>query len=243
MANVFPHKVFISYARKDKSKVDLIRNGIVSAGFEIWMDVDKIQPGHSISDAIVKGLRSSDFYLLVISERSNASNWVRREIATAIELADAKKLTPIPMLLDDVDVPLEFKGLLYIDARKSLQAGIDKLVQYLRAQEETVEGIDNRMIVRKSDDPRVRAQRECQNRLRSLVLGELRYYMTERLSISDIQTLWFDLFGRKMEDETSITRVSLCTIELLDRARRENYLPDLVDLICRNYPRFSTLID
>ncbi|MFL9503486.1 toll/interleukin-1 receptor domain-containing protein [Rhodopseudomonas palustris] len=242
MADIAHHKVFISYSWKDKSSAELIRNGILNIGFDTWMDVDEIEPGHSISDAIVKGLKSSDFYLVIISEQSNASSWVRREIATAIELADAKKLTPIPMLLDDAEVPIEFKGLLYIDARKSLQAGIEKLLQYLRAQEETVEQIDRRMIVRKSDDPRIRAQRECQNRLRSLVLGDLRYYMSEKLTISDIQTLWFDLFGRKMEDETAITRVSLCTIELLDRARRENYFPDLLDLICRNYPRFSTLI-
>jgi hypothetical protein len=55
---------------------------------------------------------------------------VRREIAAAIQLADNKKLTPLPMLLDDVDAPLEFKGLLYIDARSSLQAGIDDLTEY-----------------------------------------------------------------------------------------------------------------
>jgi hypothetical protein len=180
---------------------------------------------------------------VLVSENSNASNWVRREIALAIELADKKKLTPIPMLLDDVDVPLEFKGLLYIDARKSLQAGISDLVKYLRAQDTTIGDLDKRMVVRKSEDPKTLAHRACQEKLRNLTSGDLRFYMTDKLTISDIRTLWFDLFNRKMEDETAVVSISLCTIELLDRARRENCIATLIDLICRNHPKFAGLID
>jgi hypothetical protein len=118
-----------------------------------------------------------------------------------------------------------------------------QLTQYLRAQESTVEEVDKRMIVRKSDDPKIRAQRECQDKLRALIVGDLRYHMADKLSITHIQTLWFDLFARKMEDEIMVTRVLLCPIELLDRARRESYFPTFIDLSCRNNLRFSTSID
>ncbi|KAA0074726.1 hypothetical protein [Tardiphaga sp. P9-11] len=75
------------------------------------------------------------------------------------------------------------------------------------------------------------------------IVGDLRYHMADKLSIAHIQTLWFDLFARKMEDEIMVTRVLLCPIELLDRARRESYFPTFIDLSCRNNLRFSTSID
>jgi TIR domain len=238
-----PHRtVLLSYSWKDRVRAAQVRDAIIDAGLDTWMDIDQVQPGQSISGSIVEGLRASDFYLVLVSENSNASNWVRREIALAVELADKKKLTPIPLLLDDVDVPLEFKGLLYVDARKSLQAGISDLIKYLRVQDTTIGDLDKRMVVRKSEDVETLAHRYCQEKLRTLTSGDLRFHMTDKLTIYDIRTLWFDLFNRKMEDETPIISISLCTIELLDRARRESCIPTLIDLICRNHPKFAGLI-
>jgi TIR domain len=44
-----PHrKVFLSYAWKDRVRADQVRNAIIDAGLDTWMDIDQVQPGQSI---------------------------------------------------------------------------------------------------------------------------------------------------------------------------------------------------
>src|ERR1700722_12096003 len=98
--------VFISYSWADKSVADQVR-GSIPEQFEVWIDQERIRTGDSISKAIQDGLTGSDYYVLLISEQSNRSPWVQREIASAFELANKKKLSVIPLLLKTVDVPFE----------------------------------------------------------------------------------------------------------------------------------------
>ena len=111
--------VFISYSWNDKSVAERVRESIPKL-FDVWIDKERIRPGDSISKAIQDGLSGSDYYVLLISEQSNYSRWVQKEISTAFELANKKKLSVIPILLNNVEVPFEFKGLLYIDFRQSV---------------------------------------------------------------------------------------------------------------------------
>jgi len=90
--------VFISYSWKDKSVAQRVRESIPEP-FEVWIDKEQIHPGDSISKAIQDGMSCSDYYVLIISENSISSNWVQREIATAFDLANKKKLSVIPVLL------------------------------------------------------------------------------------------------------------------------------------------------
>jgi hypothetical protein len=99
-----PRKVvFISYSWKDKSVADRVRESIPDQ-FEVWIDREQIGPGESVSKAILDGLNGSDYYVLLISENSVSSNWVKREIATAFELANKTKLSVIPVLLQGAEV-------------------------------------------------------------------------------------------------------------------------------------------
>lgn len=235
-------RVFLSYSWKDQKSVIQFRDALRIGGFDVWMDIDNIKPGAKFAREIEAGLNASDFYVIFLSDAATQSNWVRREISQAISLADKDKLTPIPVLLGDADVPIEFSGLLYIDARRALSDGINRLIEYLGAQNTKIKNLEKRMIVLKSDDPLVRARLDCQNVLRDLTPSDFRFHMNDRFDLTQVKTLWFDLFARKMEDEVHVINLSLAIIELLDRARRDEQLPDLIDTICRNYPKFSILI-
>jgi hypothetical protein len=206
------------------------------------MDTEAIEPGDHVSSKIEEGLTGSDYFLLVITDNSNESEWVKREIALATELSDKKNLTVVPFLAQKkTPVPFEFRGLLHIKA-DVLDSGLERLIDFFRAQMSRVGALDERILIQKTDDPAALKRRLCQDKLRELELADLRYELSKRLTVDDVKTLWWDVFHCKMEDEVQVPNLRMSTVELLDRARREELLPKLIDLICRNHPRFSELL-
>jgi len=204
-------RIFISYSHKDAEVAQFVRNQLLSATkMEVWMDHRVLVPGQPIAEAIEQGITGSDYYLLLISENSKASTWVQREIAMAFDLAQKKLISVVPLLIEKAAVPFEFQGLLYIDASKDFAPGMAELISYFSAQLTKVGTLDKRWIVRKSGDDREIMQRRCQDKLRELELGDLRYELAERLSIDDIAVLWFDVFNKQMRDETNDRTVNLC---------------------------------
>jgi hypothetical protein len=61
---------------------------------------------------------------------------------------------------------------------------------------------------------------------------DLRYRVTERLSLDELEVVWFDLFNRQMRDEIDARNVALSSVALIDRSRRM----DILNALCRNYP-------
>ena len=174
--------VFISYSWKDQSIADRVRDSIPDK-YEVWIDRERIQPGDSISNKIREGLTGSDYYVLLIGEQSNHSAWVKQEIATAFELANSKGLSVVPVLLNDVEVPFEFKGLLYIDFRESVAQGLEALQEFFTKQASIIDEIEPKHIMLKSESEPVRQRRACNEALRRLSLGDLRYLISERLNL------------------------------------------------------------
>jgi hypothetical protein len=227
--------VFISYSSKDKSVAERVRESIPDQ-FEVWIDKERVSPGASISKAIEDGLSGSDYYVLLISENSISSMWVRQEIATAFDLANRTNLSVVPVLLQGSDVPFEFKGLLYIDFRQSVTAGLRHLQDFFLKQATLIDEIEPRHIMLKSQDERVRQRLACNESLRQLSLGDLRYLVSERLNLEEVELIWFDLFNRRMTDEVQVRNLPLSCVELIDRSRRKDVLFDLMDKLCRDFP-------
>jgi hypothetical protein len=201
-----------------------------------WLDIEQIEPGARIADKITEGLTASDYYMLIISENSNVSNWVKRELSLAFELSSKKLLTIIPLLLDNAPVPFELKGLLYIDLRQSIPKGIEELVKFFRSQFTEISKLEPRVTMLKSYAHEARTRLLCEDNLRTLKLGDLRHLLTMKLSRQEIAVIWFDLFERRMDDEAPNGDVSMSCVELLDRAHRRDLLADLISKICRSYP-------
>ena len=242
MADHPKYTVFLSYSWNDQQTVFSFRNALAANGIDVWMDTNNVKPGDHIGSRIEEGLRRTDIYVVFLSQSATSSPWVRREISYAVQLADKKKLTPIPVLLDAAEVPIEFSGLLYIDARRSIKDAAARLVETITAQKTKIGVLDKQRIVVKSVDPRIKARLKCFETLEAIDSDDLRFHMAERLGLSDVKVLWFDLFSRKMEDEVRVENLPLSVIELLDRARREELLTRLREVICRNFPRFSIAI-
>jgi hypothetical protein len=68
------------------------------------------------------------------------------------------------------------------------------------------------------------------------VLAELRQLMTERLDITEIGSLWFDLFGTALDNDIPGHPLAARVIELLDRAKRHGKLEELARILTKSYP-------
>jgi TIR domain len=231
-------RVFISYSWKDSAVAEQVK-GAIPSQFDVWIDKERVRPGDEISKALQDGLSASDYYVILISDNSIASNWVKREIATAFDLATKKKLSVIPVILQGAEVPFEFRGLLYIDFRASLIDGLKSLNAFFISQETIIKDIEPKQPILKSSSDVIRRRLACNNSLRELSLSDLRYLMADKLGIDEVAIVWFDLFERRMIDEIQVRNLALCCVELIDMSRRTDVLGDLLDTLCRNFPYIS----
>ena len=97
--------VFISYSRKDRSIAKALADDLAAAGVTVWWDRD-IYPGDDFHNAIVKALDEAQAVIVVWSEHSVASRWVRDEARRADR--QNKLFTVHVPGFDPGDIPLGF---------------------------------------------------------------------------------------------------------------------------------------
>jgi TIR domain len=117
-------QIFISYARSDKVIAEQLTRSFKQQGLSVWLDYESLKPGSSWQDELENALRRADIFVVVLSEDSVKSNWVNAEIGFA--LGQKKKIVPI--LVDNVRLPLNLTKLQYIDARKLNPEELGKMV-------------------------------------------------------------------------------------------------------------------
>ena len=92
------HVVFISHSSKDKPVADAVCSALETAGLTCWIAPRDITFGTDWSAAIVAALEECPATVVILSENSNASEQVRREVQRAFE----KKKVVVPIRIDDV---------------------------------------------------------------------------------------------------------------------------------------------
>ncbi len=91
-------QVFISYSTDDTASAEQIRAGLEAASIPCWMAPRDIAPGQDYAEQIISAIESCSVLLLVLSESSNRSQYVRNEVERAI----AKRKLVIPLRIHDV---------------------------------------------------------------------------------------------------------------------------------------------
>lgn len=85
------HDVFISYAIEEKHSVaETLASCLKEKGIEVWYAGNELKAGDSISTVINKGLRSSRYFILILSP-SYTRHWTFLELHTFIEEEKKKK--------------------------------------------------------------------------------------------------------------------------------------------------------
>lgn len=101
--------VFLSYARDDQAKAELLVKALEGRGFRVWWD-GLISGGHAFSDKIEKALESANAIVVLWSAHSIHSHWVRDEASFG---RDHDRMVPVS--LDGSEAPLGFRQLHHID--------------------------------------------------------------------------------------------------------------------------------
>jgi hypothetical protein len=95
--------IFISYARADREKAELLANAFSQKGWSVWWDRE-IPPGKSYDEVIENALSSARCVIVLWSKDSVSSRWVKTEAAEGV----ARGIL-VPALIENVPIPLEFK--------------------------------------------------------------------------------------------------------------------------------------
>lgn len=129
-------KVFLSYEREDAARAESIAGALQKAGHEVWWD-RHIKGGAQYSKEIEDALGRAEAVVVLWSERSIQSPWVRDEAAAG---RDSGRLVPVK--LDAAEPPLGFRQYQTIDL--SRWRGRGKPVQF-RELLETIDGMGGRV--------------------------------------------------------------------------------------------------
>jgi hypothetical protein len=124
--------VFISYNHEDREFADRLALELVRHDIKVWKDSWRVGVGDSLIQKVQDGLEGARFFCIIFSKNSLNSEWVRREITAALlrEIED-RKVMILPILIDDVKLPLLIRDKLYADFRDDFQSGLSKLLAVL----------------------------------------------------------------------------------------------------------------
>lgn len=101
-------QIFISYNSRDLSRAQLVKSSLKEQGLSCWMAPDSIPVGSSYLEEIPSALNQASAVALVLTPEAEISNWVYKEIGTAI----SRSCPVYPIQLCDYDVGQTFRFLL-----------------------------------------------------------------------------------------------------------------------------------
>src|SRR5512138_216437 len=104
-------KIFISYSRKDIDFVRKLAEDLDKAGYDVWWDLTDLQGGDDWPRAIPAAIEASQYFVIVLSPNSAASDWVEKEYTHALSL----RRKVIPVLLQPSNIPFALNTINYVD--------------------------------------------------------------------------------------------------------------------------------
>src|SRR5262245_59182221 len=96
--------IFISYNRVDEATARKVADALGAEGWTVWWD-PKLRAGERFDDVIEKALDDARCVIVMWSNRSVQSQYVRDEATYAL---DQNKLAPVA--IENVNLPFRFKG-------------------------------------------------------------------------------------------------------------------------------------
>jgi TIR domain len=226
-------QVFISYFHGDRDIAAKIASIYKRFNVTIWIDFESIRPGEFIAQHIEEGIRSSSYFTIVISAKSVSSRWVQAELAMAFDLSKDGRVTLVPARVDKVEMPLELRGLLYIDFSASFEEGASQLTDFLRSEDKKPSSFAS------GTRGRVPGPPTCEDRLLALDIADLRFEISRRLTKEELGVIWFDTLESKMDNEINPISTGLIATELIHRSQSRRRMDRLVRYLCRERPDFQ----
>lgn len=123
-------KAFISHSHKDNDIAEKIGRNLMKNGIDTWYDEWEIKPGDSIIKKIYdEGLSNTKNFIVLISNNSVNSKWVKDELEIATIKRINKESRIIPLIVDECDIPQSISHIKYISLKDDLDKGIEQLIE------------------------------------------------------------------------------------------------------------------
>lgn len=121
---------FLSHSSHDKPFIRKLASDLKANGVQVWLDELNIQVGESIPEKISQGLAESDYFLFASSKDSVGSEWVKRELNSALlKEVEKRAVTIFPIKLDDSPMPTIIADKKYADFSQSYRQGLADLLR------------------------------------------------------------------------------------------------------------------
>jgi hypothetical protein len=129
------HDVFISYSSEDKTVADAVCATLESRKIRCWIAPRDVTLGQPFAASLINAVKSSRVMVLVLSEDSNQSQYVLRELNEAVD----KGIPIIPFRIEDVDPSEELR--FYIKSLHWLDAMDPPLERHLKRLADSVQAL------------------------------------------------------------------------------------------------------
>lgn len=127
--------VFLAHSKKNRRLALKLTGDLTNHGIKVWIDEAELSIGDSIISKIENGLINADYIVVMLSPHSVNSEWVKKELESALilEIKD-KKAIVLPVLIKSCDIPLFLQTKLYADFRtpKKYSEQIDRLISSIK---------------------------------------------------------------------------------------------------------------
>lgn len=126
-------KIFISYSHADRALCETIADALGKAeGLSVWYDKELLA-GEVYRNRIVEKIETADVFIVLLSQNSIKSKWVKKEL----EYAEEKLDRLVPVWLEDIELPGDWQMILqghhglFWHSRKSDSHFINSLAEAL----------------------------------------------------------------------------------------------------------------
>jgi hypothetical protein len=131
-------RVFLAYAQEDATEVKKLYAALQRAGFDPWMDKEKLLPGQNWPRAIERAIELADYFVGCFSRRSvSKRGHFQSELAYALDASTKvpqEQMFFVPVRLDNCEMPrLITDTTHYVDLFPNWNQGMKKLVKSLRS--------------------------------------------------------------------------------------------------------------
>ncbi len=127
-------RVFLAYAEEDHADVKRLFTALQNAGFEPWMDKEKLLPGQNWPRAIERAIDLSEFFIGCFSRRSVAKRGhFQCELEYALNVASrvpSEEIFFLPVRLNECEVPRDIaKKVQHVDLFPDWERGVGELLK------------------------------------------------------------------------------------------------------------------
>jgi hypothetical protein len=133
-------RVFLAYAKEDRTEVRKLYSTLQQAGFDPWMDEQQLLPGQNWPRAIERAIELSDLFLICFSKRSVAKRgFFHAELRYALDIAafvPLEQIFLVPVRLSECEVPLQIaRRTQYIDLFPDWECGVAALIKMMKRKQ------------------------------------------------------------------------------------------------------------